>query len=360
MDFSFDSDQQEIQSLTRRILADACPPARLKEVAASDSATDLDLWSTLAGAGLVGIGLPEAAGGGGLGFLETCIVLEEIARGGASVPALAVMALAAPALAAPAPAGHPAGHPAWLDGVAAGQVVVTAAVTEAVGDPWAPMTTVTNGEITGVKVCVPAGLLAARFVVSAADGLHVVEADAAGVGIERQDTTSGVPEARLTLDDAPAIRIGGLDALHALLERGVAGACVMTAGLCDAALRLTADYARTRTQFDRALATFHAVSQRAADAYIDNEAVRLTAWQAAWRVARGMPAAEQLMTAKFWAAEGGQRIVHAAHHIHGGTGVDRDYPLHRHFLLAKQLELQLGSATPSLARLGRLLADRPG
>ena len=357
MDFSFDSDQQEIQSLTRRILADACPPARLKEVAASESATDLDLWAALAGAGLVGIGLPEAAGGGGLGFLETCIVLEEIARAGASVPALAVMALAAPALAAPAP---PAGHPAWLDGVAAGQVVVTAAVTEAVGDPWAPMTTVTNGEITGVKVCVPAGLLAARFVVSAADGLHVVEADAAGVGIERQDTTSGVPEARLTLDDAPAIRIGGLDALHALLARGVAGACVMTAGLCDAALRLTADYARTRTQFDRAIASFQAVSQRAADAYIDNEAVRLTAWQAAWRVARGMPAAEQLMTAKFWAAEGGQRIVHAAHHIHGGMGVDRDYPLHRHFLLAKQLELQLGSATPSLARLGRLLADRPG
>jgi alkylation response protein AidB-like acyl-CoA dehydrogenase len=71
-----------------------------------------------------------------------------------------------------------------------------------------------------------------------------------------------------------------------------------------------------------------------------------------------MPAAEQLMTAKFWAAEGGQRIVHAAHHIHGGAGVDRDYPLHRHFLLAKQLELQFGSATPSLVRLGRLLADR--
>ena len=355
MDFSFDPDQQELQSLTRRILADACPPARLKEVAATDSATDLDLWATLAGAGLVGIALPEAAGGGGLGFLETCIVLEEIARAGASVPALAVMALAAPALAAPALAGHPA----WLDGVAAGQVVVTAAVTEAVGDPWAPMTTVTDGEITGVKVCVPAGLLAARFVVSAADGLYVVEADAGGVGIERQDTTSGVPEARLTLDEAPAIRIGGLDALHALLERGVAGACVMTAGLCDAALQLTAGYARTRTQFDRPIASFQAVSQRAADAYIDNEAVRLTAWQAAWRVARGMPAAEQLMTAKFWAAEGGQRIVHAAHHIHGGMGVDRDYPLHRHFLLAKQLELQLGSATPSLVRLGRLLAARP-
>ncbi|MGD9704691.1 MAG: acyl-CoA dehydrogenase family protein [Acidimicrobiia bacterium] len=347
MDFSFDPDQQELQALARRILTDACTPARLKEVAASDSAIDLDLWAALADAGLVGIGLPEATGGGGLGFLETCIVLEEVARAGASVPALAVMALAGPAL---------AGHPDLLDGVAAGREIVTAAITEAVGDPWAPTTTVTDGRISGTKVCVPAGLLAKRFVVSAADGIHVVEADAAGVAIERQDTTTGVPEARLTLDGAVSSRIGGIDALHALLDRGVAGACVMTAGLCDAALRLTAEYARTRTQFDRVIASFQAVSQRAADAYIDNEGVRLTAWQAAWRVARGMPAAEQLLTAKFWAAEGGQRVVHAAHHIHGGMGVDRDYPLHRHFLLAKQLELQLGSATPSLQRLGRLLA----
>jgi alkylation response protein AidB-like acyl-CoA dehydrogenase len=49
--------------------------------------------------------------------------------------------------------------------------------------------------------------------------------------------------------------------------------------------------------------------------------------------------------------------VHAAHHLHGGFGVDRDYPLHRFFLLHKQLELQLGSGTPSLAHLGRLLAE---
>ena len=101
------------------------------------------------------------------------------------------------------------------------------------------------------------------------------------------------------------------------------------------------------------------MSQRAADAYIDTEAVRLTAWQAAWRLDRGLPAAEQVAIAKFWASEGAQRVVHAAHHLHGGVGVDRDYPLHRYFLLVKQAELALGSATPSLQRLGRLLADAP-
>ena len=48
--------------------------------------------------------------------------------------------------------------------------------------------------------------------------------------------------------------------------------------------------------------------------------------------------------------------MHAALHVHGGVGVDRDYPLHRHFLLARRLELTLGNAEVQLAELGRSLA----
>jgi alkylation response protein AidB-like acyl-CoA dehydrogenase len=52
-------------------------------------------------------------------------------------------------------------------------------------------------------------------------------------------------------------------------------------------------------------------------------------------------------------------VVHAAQHLHGGIGVDRDYPLHRYFLWAKQLELTLGGATAQLRHLGSLLASEP-
>ena len=69
-----------------------------------------------------------------------------------------------------------------------------------------------------------------------------------------------------------------------------------------------------------------------------------------------MPAASQVAIAKFWAGSGGQRVVHTAQHLHGGMGVDRDYPLHRYFLYAKQLELTLGGTTSQLRKLGR--ADR--
>ena len=68
---------------------------------------------------------------------------------------------------------------------------------------------------------------------------------------------------------------------------------------------------------------------------------------------------EQVAIAKFWTSEGGQRVVHAAQHLHGGLGVDRDYPLHRYFLWAKELELTLGGATASLLGLGAILAAEP-
>jgi alkylation response protein AidB-like acyl-CoA dehydrogenase len=104
---------------------------------------------------------------------------------------------------------------------------------------------------------------------------------------------------------------------------------------------------------------FQAVGHRAADAYIDLEGVRLTALQAAWRLAEDRPAAKEVAVAKHWAAAAGQRVVHAAQHLHGGIGVDREYPLHRHFLAVKQLELSLGGSTPQLLRLGTLLAEEP-
>jgi 3-oxocholest-4-en-26-oyl-CoA dehydrogenase beta subunit len=137
------------------------------------------------------------------------------------------------------------------------------------------------------------------------------------------------------------------------------GLCALAIGVCEEALRMTAEYTKTREQFDRPIATFQAVGQRAADSYIDTEAIRLTAWQAAWRISEGLPAAHEAAIAKFWAAEGGQRVVHAAVHLHGGIGVDKDYPLHRYFLLAKQIELTLGGTTPQLLKLGAMLAAEP-
>lgn len=347
MDFSLSDDQAALRDLARRILTDAFSAERLKEVAATDSGVDLDTWAKLGEAGLIAIGLPESAGGGGYGWLESAIVLAEVGRTAAPVPALAVL-VAAPSLAQ---------HPELLDGVADGSTIVTLATHEPTGSPYDAYATVTGDRLSGVKTNVPFGMVAERFVVTAADGLYSVDADAEGVTIERQNSTTGIPDAQVTFDGAPAVRLGGPEATEDLMRRAISAAAMITAGSCEAALAMTAAYTTTRHQFGRSIASFQAVSQRTGDAYIDTEGVKLTAWQAAWRLAAGHDADAALWTAKFWAAEGGWRVMHAAHHLHGGFGVDRDYPLHHHFLIHKQLELLWESATPTLVRLGQHLVS---
>ena len=54
---------------------------------------------------------------------------------------------------------------------------------------------------------------------------------------------------------------------------------------------------------------------------------------------------------------GGQSLGYACQHLHGGIGIDVDYPMHRYYLWAKQNELTLGSAPLQLERLGARLAD---
>lgn len=124
-------------------------------------------------------------------------------------------------------------------------------------------------------------------------------------------------------------------------------------------MRLTAEYTRTREQFGQPIALFQAVGQRAADAFIDTTTIRLTTLLAVWRLAQLLPAGKEVAVAKYFASDAGQRVVRAATHLHGGMGVSREYPLHRYYVLVKQLELTLGGGTRQLARLGRLLADEP-
>jgi alkylation response protein AidB-like acyl-CoA dehydrogenase len=361
MDFSFSEEQQEIQKLAAQILSDKVTHERLKEIEASPEWFDRDLWAELAKAGLVGIALPEDVGGGGFGILEAALILEEIGRTVAPVPYYATVVLGALAI---AEFGNDEQRKRLLPGVVEGDTILTAALTEDLNaDPAHPTTTATDGRLTGTKMMIPAAHVATTMIVPTANGVFLVDPQGAGVELERLITTSGEPQFRVTLNNAEGEPLGGAaqgaEIIDWIVQRATAALCAVQLGVCEQALKMTAEYTSTREQFERPLAAFQAVAQRAADAYIDTEGVRLTAWQAVWRLAEGLPAADELAVAKFWAAEGGQRVVHAAQHLHGGIGVDVDYPLHRYFLWAKQCELTLGSATPQLVKLGKSLADQP-
>ena len=86
------------------------------------------------------------------------------------------------------------------------------------------------------------------------------------------------------------------------------------------------------------------------------ECLRLVVQQAAWLLGEERPASDEVSVAKIWAGDTGHRVSFAAQHLHGGMGVDVDYPLHRYCLWAKQLELTLGSTIDEIDRLGARIA----
>ena len=375
MDFSFTDEQQAIADLAKQIFTDKASHERVRQIERGGGPRfDRELWQEVAKAGLLGIAVPQAHAGAGLGFLEVALIIEQVARAAAPIPLLETVVLGALPL---AKFGSAAQRAAWLPRIVEGKAILTAALTEDQGDPLRPATTArkdgNDWRLAGVKTCVPAGDIADLVLVPATSdarqvGVFLVETSAPGLRIESLVTTSGQPEARIALDD---VRLGsdavlgdsgkGAQIIEWLTERATSALACVALGVCEQALALTADYTKSRKQFDQPIAMFQAVGQRLADAYVDVEAIRLTAWQAAWRIAAGMPAASQVAIAKFWAGTGGQRVVHSAQHLHGGMGVDRDYPLHRYFLYAKQLELSLGGPTAQLRKLGRMIvaeADR--
>jgi len=370
MNFEFTEDQNALRDLARKVLTDHSTDERLKALKAAGEWTDKRTWDALAQASLLGVAVPEAHGGSGMGLVELGLLCEEIGRTVAQVPVLASLVLGALPI---AHFGSAAQQTAWLPGVAAGTTILTAALTEdAHDDPARPHTTARRDGagwiLDGAKIVVPAGEHAARILVPATTGGHdvgvfLVDPKAAGVTLERQILTNGEPHARLALKNVhvpTADVIGdptkGAAIVNWIVERATVAYCTTQVGVCDRALRMTAAYTTERKQFDRPIATFQAVQQRAADAFIDLDCIRMATWEAIYRLANGLDATEMVRIAKYWASDGGQRVVVAAQHLHGGIGVDVDYPLHRYFVWGKHIELILGPAPAQLAKMGAELA----
>jgi 3-oxocholest-4-en-26-oyl-CoA dehydrogenase beta subunit len=170
-------------------------------------------------------------------------------------------------------------------------------------------------------------------------------------------SAEGMVAASLLLEEAgrAAARIPLAEHVGIDTDRARVAYAALLTGACDGAVRLTATYTSDREQFERPIATFQAVQQRIADAYIDVEVMRWSMLHAAWCIDAGEPATEAATIAKYWASRGAQQVLAAAQHLHGGMGVDMDYPLHRYVTIAKRAELALGGAWQQLAAIGEMI-----
>ncbi|MGP4043483.1 acyl-CoA dehydrogenase family protein [Streptomyces sp. 2A115] len=372
MDFTPTEEQAAARDLAARIFGDLSTHERLTAVG---TGSDAELWKALCEAGLL-------AAVEDIGLLGLVLLLEEQGRTTAQVPFAASCVYGLLAVSAHGSAEQ---RERLLPGIGDGTVVVSGALPAAVVRVGA------DGELSGVVPVVPwlrdaTHVLVADderrlWLVRTADAMRVPsrmgvppfersreQGRSRACGSEPVELTAPWSAGRLTLDGTPAERLGGPDgddagasdaaaAYDDVLATARIAFAGLQAGVCAGSLARAVTYTNSREQFGRPLAAKQAVQLRAADAYMDTEAIRVTAYEAAWRRDEGLDYATHALTAAWWASEAGQRVVHAGQHLHGGMGADLDHPVHRHFLWGRQLDAYLGCGSEVLQELGELIVQ---
>ncbi|MEU8677303.1 acyl-CoA dehydrogenase family protein [Streptomyces sp. NPDC048560] len=340
MDFTPTEEQAAGQGLAARIFKDLSTHERL---AAAGTGIDAELWKELCAAGLIAA-VEE------IGLLGLVLLLEEQGRTTAQVPFAATCVYG---MLAVGEHGTAEQRERLLPLLRDGTAVATGAFPVRGG-----LRSEGGGRLSGSVPYVPWLRGATHVLVPDSDrALWMVGTADPGVSVRPVETTAPWAAGRLGLDGASGERVGGAGAYDSVLAMSRTAFAGLQAGVAAGSLARAVEHTGTREQFGRPLSTNQAVLLRAADAHMDTEAIRVTAYEAAWRRDHSLAYGAQALTAAWWASEAGRRVVHAGQHLHGGTGADLEHPVHRHFLWGRQLDAYLGCGSELLDELGRLLGE---
>jgi len=362
MNFDFSDDQKVLRDQAKKFLSQHASPARVRKILETDTPYDAELWRGMAENGWQGTAVPEAYGGAGFGYLELCVIAEELGRSLAPTPFSSSVYLATEALLL---AGSDAQKKTWLPKLAMGDAIGCFALAEgpSAPSPRSIKTTVKDGKVTGAKLPVADGDVADFAVVAASDSLCLV--DLKGPGVARTTVKTVDPtrsHARIVFDGATAEPLGVGGQGWALTQRLLDRAAVLVAfeqvGGAQAALDMGREYAMGRFAFGRPIASFQAIKHKLVDMYVATELARSNAYYAAWALSTESPelpvaaaAARISATEAFWLA--------AKENIqtHGGMGFTWEFDCHLYYRRAKLLALSLGSARrwkhELIARVGK-------
>jgi alkylation response protein AidB-like acyl-CoA dehydrogenase len=316
-----------------------------------------DLWKQVCELGWPGIALPEAYGGAGYGALELAIVAEEMGRGAATLPLLSSYAATLPIVWS----GSDALRARWLAPLATGDAVAALAVTDPRDGALQAARADTGWVLSGTRIAVPFGTVADVLVVHVdldTPSLVAIAAEAPGVGRDRHETFAPAPFAAVTLTDV-AVTADDVVGDATTLERALAHQTVVdtayAVGLAGGALALAVDHASNREQFGRPIGVNQAVSHQCVDMRVEIDAMRVLAWQAAWRLDQRFDAAASraVALANAYARDVLPGIFARAHQVHGAIGFTMEYDLQLYTRRAKAYELTGGGAAHHLERVAR-------
>ena len=337
MDFTPDPEQQAVADVVTAVL-------------------DRDnSWDALVAGGVAALAVPERLGGDGVGLPEIATALTEIGRHGTISPALATLGLGTAVLLDLASEEQ---QDRYLAGVAKGAVL-----TAALNEPGAPLpdrpATVLSGsaggyKLNGTKIAVPYAEQAEWMVVTADSAVVVVSPKADGVQMVKTPSSNKGDECTVTFSDAEVDGILLGAQAHRVNQLALAAIGAFASGLVAGALRLTADYVANRHQFGKPLSTFQTVAAQLAEVYITSRTLTLAATSVVWRLAEGRDADDDLDVLGYWLASQAPPVMQICHHLHGGMGMDIDYPMDRYYSTIKDLTRLVGGPSLRLDVLGGL------
>ncbi len=335
MDFTLDNEQKALRDAVRDMLAKRTP---VDAIGAADH--DPELWQALAEMGLLALPYDEGAGP-----VEVMLVAEELGRARARSPYVDSL-LAGLVLRA-------TGQDDLLEALGEGTALVVPALNEP-GRSWTAAATTTHradgdrGVLTGTVGPVAYAEAATHAVVLADAGCFLVE-------------KPPVQQSCLVLEDTPATLLtDDLAVVASARNHATVALCAEALGAMQAALDLTVDYLKSRKQFGVPLATFQALTHRAADLYVQLELARSTVQFAAMSLADDpdSPSNSQLASrTKVVVGKAGRLIGREAVQMHGGIGMTAEYSVGHLTARLTAIEHTWGDTRQHLGGLARSLGD---
>jgi alkylation response protein AidB-like acyl-CoA dehydrogenase len=358
LDLAFTEEQEMLREVVRSLLAEHSPPTVVREMEDHPVGHPADLWKQLGALDLLGLLVPEAHGGSGMGLLDGVVLYEELGRALAPTPHFVSCVVSAGALAT---GGTDAQKASWLPRIASGAAVLTPAWLEPDGGhgPRGVRTRATTDDggetysITGVKRHVQFAAAATRLVVLARTGvaegdidLFLVDPQAERVTLTQQLTVASDTQYRVDLDGvhvAAADRIGavrtGWATWNAVRDDALILLGAWAVGAGDRTQEMTVQYAKDREQFGKPIGAFQSIAHYLADRQAELDGARTLVHEAAWARSHGRSVARLAPMAKLFATKVWRDVTATAQQIHGGNGFTLDYDVQLYFRRAKALQI---------------------
>ena len=352
MNFEFSSDQMLLKDQARKFLENEESVKKARGVLESDQTHDESLWKSVVEMGWTATTIPEEFDGLGLGYLELCVIAEELGRSLAPTPFSSSVYLATEAL---INQGSKEQQQKYLPKLAVGEIVGTLAHSETTNSPSPENLNceLKNNKLNGMKIAVIDGEVANFAVVSAKEGdkvvLGLVDLSSKGVEVTSQNTLDpSRSHACIKFKDADAEILGtnqdGWMALQEILDHAAVLFAFEQLGGAEACMDMAKEYAMGRFAFGRPIASFQAIKHKIADMYIAVELARSNCYFGAWALSTDAP---ELATAAATARVSASKAFHECSkeniQTHGGMGFTWEFDCHLYYRRCRQLAANIGS-----------------